>query len=168
MNSEIIDGHLRVWGRLWGVPTLSERVKVSLGKRLRRGLGRCRPSTGAISLNPVLFEEGNEAIMVEIVCHEAAHMAAHILHGKRIKPHGSEWKRLIQMAGYAPRARLPAGEVKGLALGRPPSRYEYFHTCEDCRTVFRSSRTDHRWRCRKCYSGGKGGKLEVVRKSLKR
>lgn len=131
---------------------------------MKRSLGRCYPATGVIALNPALLDAVNGAVAVEVLCHEAAHLAATILGGKHVKPHGPEWRALMAAAGYRARVRFPAGEVKGLATtrGRTP-KYEYLHRCRECSTTFRTFTTNRRWRCRSCFTAGREGKLAVKR-----
>ena len=105
------------WGAIWSVPDLPSRVRISFNRRLTRSLGRCTPRTGSIRLNPRLLHAG-PGVLREVVCHEAAHAAAWILHGGAARAHGREWKELMRRAGYAPRARwkeAKASAVLGLA-----------------------------------------------------
>jgi len=152
------------WGRLWGVADLAQRVRVERSARLSASLGLCYPLKGRIALNPVLFKPANRALLIEVLCHEAAHMAARLLARRRIKPHGPEWRRLMRMAGYEPRVRIAPHAVFGYKrVNKRRAHYLYRHTCTECGARFTARRTDHRWRCAACYDGGSGGMLKVVR-----
>lgn len=109
------------WAAIWGVPDLPSRVRIVFSQRLRRALGRCSPRTGSIRLNPGLLDAAPEALR-EVVCHEAAHAAVWLLHGRSARPHGREWKDLMRRAGYEPRVRWAAGHpsrgLGGPSLGR--------------------------------------------------
>ena len=93
------------WSRVWSLPALSERARFEPGRRLRTSLGRCHPSTGSIRLHPALLDEP-EALLREVACHEAAHVAVFMQHGSAARPHGREWAALMVAAGYEPRARM--------------------------------------------------------------
>jgi alpha-beta hydrolase superfamily lysophospholipase len=98
------DAWLAGWGALWGVTDLRARVRITFSRRLTRSFGRCTPRTGSIRLNPALLRAG-PGVLREVVCHEAAHAAAWVLHGGTARAHGREWKELMRRAGYEPRAR---------------------------------------------------------------
>jgi len=104
--AETFQTWIRDWSSLWHTPDLPSQVHITFSPRLRASLGRCSPRTGSIRLNPGLLE-ADPAILREVVCHEAAHVAAWLLHGRRARPHGREWKDLMRAAGYEPRARWP-------------------------------------------------------------
>jgi len=83
---------------------------------MTRSLGRCYPDRRLIRIARFVLEE-SEDLFQEVLCHEAAHVAAYHLHGQTIRPHGREWKALIQMAGYPPSVRY-----KGVPLSKVPLR----------------------------------------------
>lgn len=157
---DLLDG----WGRLWGVPDLSGRGSVLFSARMTRKLGSCSPSRRRIALNGVLEAAENGALAEEVLCHEAAHLAAYILHGGAIRPHGAEWKALMRQAGREPRVRFAADCVKGLKKSPRRRKYSYHHVCGDCGGAFVTARTDHRWRCGVCYRKGLAGILAVTRR----
>jgi predicted SprT family Zn-dependent metalloprotease len=162
MNVPPIDAWLARWAAVWGIGDLSGRVRVEPGRRLRRSLGRCRPGSGQITVLPALFEPENAELLREVVCHEAAHAAAHILHGN-VQPHGREWKDLMIAAGYEPKARMDPRRLPGglLARMRPTTRYR--HTCTICGAWRMAGRRVQDWRCRRCRQRGLEGRLRVVR-----
>jgi SprT protein len=167
MGQDEIRSLIETWGCLWGVADLWERVTVSVGTRLKRTLGVCEPARGRVRLNAVLFREENRGLLVETLCHEAAHAAAHHLHGRRVRPHGAQWRALVGAAGFVPRARIPADEIHGRDPARKPAPYLYRHVCRDCRAVHLARRTDHRWRCRACRTQGRDGRFEVTRQQAR-
>ncbi len=105
MNHEQVTTWLAEWARTWSLPTLAERARLETSSRLRTSLGRCYPSTGRIRIHPALLEEPEE-LLREVVCHEAAHVAVYLRHGKHTRPHGPEWVELMTAAGFAPRVRM--------------------------------------------------------------
>ena len=120
--SRELDCLLRHWGESWGISSLDAQLQVETSKRMSRSLGRCYPDKGRIRLNTALLLESNGKLLREILCHEAAHMAAHLLHPKRCKPHGPQWRQLVEKAGYLPRVRIPREEVHGLPAGNKRSK----------------------------------------------
>ena len=114
------------WARLWRTPDLTQHVRISLSCRLRKALGRVRPQSGIITLNANLASRPR-SLLLEVLCHEAAHVAAYLLHGSRAKPHSPHWRTLVRAAGYQasavlncrslpqspPSARLRVGSILG-------------------------------------------------------
>jgi len=110
----------RRWEELWGLPGLTDSVTVELSTRFRTSLGLCRPIQGRIRLAADLWN-GDAGLLEEVFCHELAHVAVHRLHGRRVRPHGPEWKRLMMNAGYEPRVRILEGDPRLPARFRGPS-----------------------------------------------
>jgi SprT protein len=150
---------LLTWSAAWGVPELPSRVRISFSQRLQRSLGRCSPSTGWIRLNPGLLDGAPEALR-EVVCHEAAHVAAWLLHGRRARAHGSEWKDLMRLAGYAPRVRWAESSVPESVRVRR-SAVVYVHSCPVCSAHWVARRSVPAWRCGTCRDAGRAGRLTV-------
>jgi hypothetical protein len=86
---------------LWGAAELAAEIKVEISSRMTRSLGRCYADRKLIRIARFVAEESDE-LFEEVLCHEAAHVAAYHLHGRSIRPHGREWKTLVQAAGYEP------------------------------------------------------------------
>lgn len=107
------------WCATWGVPELSRRVRIDVSGRFVSSLGRAYYRSTSIKLHAQLLEDGRESLLLEVLCHEAAHLAAHAIHGERIMPHGREWRTIFAAAGYAPRATVPNEEA---ALVMPERR----------------------------------------------
>jgi len=156
----LIDG----WGERWGLPGLAARVTVETSPRMRRMLGSCDPARGRVKLNLLLFHEDNRDLLLETLCHEVAHAAAYRIHGRRVRPHGREWRALLTAAGFPPRARIPVAEIGGALPPRRRAPYLYRHVCRDCARVFTARRTDRRWRCRPCSEAGRSGLFTVLRR----
>jgi len=147
--------------RAWGLPGLAREVRVEYSRRLRRSLALCYEDRLLIRLHVALARPANAELLREIVCHEAAHIAARTLHGRDVPPHGSEWAALVDRMGYLPRLdfRTPA-ERRGRDGRRlPPVVFE--HACESCRVARVSSTPDRRWRCARCISLGRSGRLSI-------
>lgn len=150
------------WGRIWRVPSICAGLEISFSARMRSKLGSCHAHRRKITLNLLLARPENAEVAREVLCHEAAHLAAYDLFGRRAKPHGPEWKALMRSASFEPRVRFDPASVAGLALRRKSS-FTYHHVCRDCGARFVSGRTDRRWRCRFCYVKTGGGRFHVTR-----
>jgi predicted SprT family Zn-dependent metalloprotease len=150
------------WGALWGVPDLESGISVTFSGRLKKSLGRCRPSLGRITLRSDLQNE-NSSRLVEVLCHEAAHVAAYKLFGSAAAPHGPEWRSLVTQAGFEPHVRTagPSAEQRAPSEGPPTLAYE--HRCPVCHTVRYARRPVSRWRCAECLDTGLPGELVITR-----
>lgn len=142
---------LRRWGALWGVPELADRVHVKYSARLRGSAGRCRPSSGRISLSATYLWTHPEELLPAL-CREAAHVAVWLRYGTTARRHGDEWRALVVAAGYSPLRFRPA----------PMSRERFLHHCPECRYVYRDWSRVSRWACPLCGDGGRRVVLRVV------
>jgi SprT protein len=154
---------LKDWARVWRLPRLPRQIRIEFSHRLRSALGRCHARQGLIRLNGILLLPENRQLLIETLCHEAAHVAAHQLHGARIKPHGAEWRALHRAAGLEPRATIPAHGVFGLKPGKRRGVVFEYH-CPVCEVVSRARVRNSRYRCRACLKAGRPGVLTVVRR----
>ncbi len=113
------------WCAVWGLSRLARETDVQFADDLGMALGRCDPRSGRIVLNGVLLAPENERLLAETLCHEAAHIVAHLRYGPRIAEHGPEWQEYMTKAGFQPRPVIPIGEVAGLAAtaGAGPGRH---------------------------------------------
>ena len=153
---DALSGSLGLWKLRPGVL----RARIEFSPRLRTSLGVCYPERRLIRLHPILAEREHAELLREVVCHEAAHIAAEINAGGRVRPHGPEWKALVRQSGYEPRRAIP---VPGFRAGqRPPAATVYEHRCPVCQTVRRSSRSQPRWKCADCVEAGLSGDLVIT------
>jgi len=160
MDVERLNPWFEEWARAWRVPALPDRLHVRPGPRLRRSLGRCHPASGTIRLHPELFE-APENLLKEVLCHEAAHVAAHLRHGPTVRPHGPEWAGLMREAGYEPRVRMDPANLPALLQRSIRPRVLFRHLCRTCGANRMARRAVHRWRCRACTEAGLAGRLEI-------
>jgi predicted SprT family Zn-dependent metalloprotease len=154
---------LSAWAVAWGLPELPYRVRIAFSGRLQSSLGRCSPRDGLIRLNPGLLD-GAPAALREVVCHEAAHVATWLLHGRRAQAHGREWKDLMRLAGYEPRVRWSEAAVPPAVRDRRRPTVVYVHSCPVCRAQWIARRTSKAWRCATCRSAGRDGRLTVQKR----
>ena len=164
LDAAVYEQWLSSWAEVWGVPELPFRVRISFSGRLQSTLGRCSPRDGLIRLNPGLLDGAPETPR-EVVCHEAAHVAAWLLHGRRARAHGAEWKDLMRSAGYEPRVRWAEGTVPASVRERRRPVVVYVHTCPVCRADWVARRTSSAWRCATCRDAGRDGRLTVSRRA---
>jgi len=148
--------------RAWSVPALLSTVHISISPRMTRTLARAFPRTGEIRLSAPVVQSGSPELIREVLCHEAAHIAAHLKYGRGIRPHGTEWRDLVRLAGFEPRVRLasPAG-LAPVPVRRRPLVFQ--HRCASCGSLFLSRTTNRRWRCASCVRAGRDGRFVVTR-----
>ena len=154
-------GKAEGWAELWGLPDLTRSVTVEFSRRFRSSLGLCRPVRGRIRLAAHL-QEGNDALLEEVLCHELAHVAVYRLHGRKARPHGREWKMLLTRAGFKPRVRFP-GEEANFPSRPEKSRARWNHHCPVCHVRRLAGRPVKEWRCARCFKAGLPGKLVITR-----
>lgn len=156
---------IRKWAAVWGLPGLEGAVAVSFDARIRRSLGRCAPEQGRITLHPAL-RGAPRARLAEVLCHEAAHVAAFVLYGPLAKPHGPEWAQLVTRAGFSPTTRATAlAPPVAKAVSSKRSRVQYEHRCSVCQAVRWALRPVPQWRCAECVDAGLSGEMVIERRS---
>ncbi len=164
MKAEIADplaphrDRLAEWATSWGVSGLEQRLAITFSGRFRSSLGRCAPARGEIRLASYLLT-GPTELLLEALCHEAAHAAAYSLHGGRVRPHGPEWRELMRTANYEPRARVPAS----LLPEHFPASARWSHRCPVCQASRVAHRKMTRWRCASCRRLGLRGELVIAK-----
>jgi predicted SprT family Zn-dependent metalloprotease len=104
----------RDWCVLWGLARLARDTTIEFTGSLNDALGQCDLRAGRITLNAVLLHSANEGLLHETLCHEAAHLVAHVRYGVGIAEHGPEWQQFMRRAGFPPRAVIPRSRVTGL------------------------------------------------------
>jgi predicted SprT family Zn-dependent metalloprotease len=154
------------WARelspLWGVPDLLRSVRVELSHRMRSSLGGFYPRERLIRIADVLLEAPPH-LLREVLCHEAAHAAVHVLHGDRGRSHGREWRALMRAAGLDPRIRIPREELRLAAQRAARKRWVWRHRCPVCRADRLAGRPVRAWRCGSCLAAGRDGGLVITR-----
>ena len=113
---------LATWATLWSCPGLDQRITISFSTRLRSSLGRCTPARNDLRIAAFLLD-APESLLKEVLCHEAAHIAVYELYGRSAKAHGTEWRELMQLAGFKPRVRIPDNELDSIPKLCSPFAY---------------------------------------------
>ena len=83
--------------RAWNVPRHALDVELAVNPRLTRAIARFRRDKHIIELGPGFFRLRSRRAAV--LCHELAHAAVDYVHGPKAKPHGPEWRHLVEMIG---------------------------------------------------------------------
>jgi predicted SprT family Zn-dependent metalloprotease len=150
-----------VWASLWQVPELAAApVRVSVSRSMHHSLGRWLPARCEIRVS--ILALCSTAVVVEVLCHEAAHVAVFLRHGSKSRPHGPEWRALMQEAGFGARTRIPLPSAAAPAQRISKARV-YEHRCPICQSVSYARRPMPRLRCTTCCAAGLDGILEIVR-----
>lgn len=124
------------------------------------GMYRVRNGERVIRYNPFIFNRYFDDNLAQTVPHEVAHYVADMVYGFRnIRPHGQEWKQIMQFFGADTRATSQY-DLEGL----PMRRYRQFRYRCQCRqhglTARRHNRIERnqaQYFCKQC-----GGRLMFV------
>ena len=112
--------------------------------------GQAHYGRGGLRFNAVLYRENRHAYLVEVVPHEMAHwLVHHLSDGHRARPHGREWRTVMQrLFGLEPRV------THAFDTGRAsPAPFRYVCHCrEHAFTARRHSLASggRGYRCRHC------------------
>lgn len=154
---------IRQWSAAWETPELPDLIRVAFSSRLRSSLGRCEPVHGLVRLNARLLGH-SRGLLEEVLCHEAAHIAVHILYRDRRHPHGREWRDLMAAAGFEPRVRV---KVEWGDRNRQPE-FVYLHCCPVCQASRAARRPVRQWHCAACSAAGLDGHLVITKQPVSR
>jgi SprT protein len=121
------------------------------------GMFRLRRDEAVIRYNPWIFARWYDEHLAHTVPHEVAHYVVTRLHrGRRVRPHGPEWRAVMQDFGVPPRVTCshdPA-EIADLPQRRM-QRYDYACGCSHHRLSAvrhnRVARGQATYRCRRCH-----------------
>lgn len=143
----------RILAQKVGARRTSDRVSVSWNPRLQTTAGTAEYVTSRIDLNPKLRSIGPEAID-RILRHELAHLVANErAAGRRIQPHGIEWKKACADLG------IPGEKAShSLPLRTRKRLPNYAYRCPNCEEVVfrvrRMARYSACYACCKAYNSG--------------
>lgn len=152
---EVVDEtvrYLELAGRELGHVFTVPAIRFDLSGR-SAGMYRVRRGEKEIRYNPWLFARDFVGHIRTTVPHEAAHCVVHGLHGgRRVRPHGREWREIMRIFGAEARA-CGGYSLEGVPL-RHMRRYDYACPCRSHRLGalrhkrVQTSRT--RYFCRYC------------------
>lgn len=89
------------YGRTFARPEVRYNIRNTNG-------GEAWIGKNLIRLNLTLLVENQEEFLARTVPHEVAHLVAHFVYdakphnGKKVRPHGSEWREVMGVLGLAP------------------------------------------------------------------
>lgn len=147
---------IRRLARKWRVPSLVDTT-VEWSHRLTRSLGLAFPERMLIRLDVRLRDPRYASTLQEVLCHELAHLAVYVLHGRDAAMHGLEWRRLIEVAGNEPRMGIHIPEL----VSRNSAFVRYEHFCPKCHAKRFAKRRQTTWRCVACRRLGLEGLLII-------
>ena len=104
-----------------------------------------------IRYNPILLQHNRHDFLQQTLPHEVAHLIARTLHGKCIRPHGDEWKTVMQFFG-ADTLRCHTYATEDIPV-RKLRRFPYACGCQQHQlTTIRHNRIKKglTYRCRQC------------------
>ena len=138
-----------------GLKALAGRLRVGWNKRLRTSAGRGWPGEALIELNPRIIGFGLEQVH-QTLWHELAHLVAYERHGRKIEPHGVEWRQACCDLG------IPNEDVRhDLPLPRRRQRRKYVYVCPKCFARYaRVRRLDRESACLECCRAHAGGQYD--------
>lgn len=104
-----------------------------------------------LRFNPHLYQENREDFLRQTVAHEVAHLIARELFGRRIQPHGEEWRSIMRGVFELSPQRCHSYAVSRRSVTR------YLYNCQCPEQVFPFSGQRHalvgkgrRYFCRRC------------------
>ncbi len=136
-------------------------MALSVSTRMFRSLGRCAPSKLEVRVANFVVD-GPTELLEEVLCHESAHAAAFELHGPQVRPHGREWRELMEKAGFPARLHIPLPDSMARRVGRR-SGAVWEHRCRECGATRLARRPVRQWHCLVCHRAGLSSAIEIRR-----
>lgn len=126
--------------------------RIELSNRMTSSAGRCYPDTGLIRLATLYHRDHGIDETLLVLKHEVAHWAARWRYGRRIAPHGPEFRETAHELDQRITVTCPP-----FAHRERAQRQAWLMTCPRCRRLYRRRRRD-KVACRACcdtYAGGR-------------
>jgi predicted SprT family Zn-dependent metalloprotease len=151
---------LRQWATRWRVPDLLDGVTFRQNARLRTTIARWVIKSNTLEVGERFFDLRFDHR--EILCHELAHAAAVIMHGRAVRPHGPGWRELVRSAGYEPKTYYIIDRTTHNCREEVRTPLIYEHRCPVCHAVRFGRKAVTNWRCIECIGAGLPGYLTVT------
>ena len=144
LRDEELESKAGAWLEQLGMPGARKLLRVEWNARLRSTAGYAHYPQWRIELNPRLRDF--EGQVERTLKHELAHLIAYHRNGRRIDPHGMEWRMACADLGIADeRARHT------LPLPRKEVERKLIYVCPSCQQVARRVKRFRRpTACKKC------------------
>jgi predicted SprT family Zn-dependent metalloprotease len=127
---------------------------VELSTRMTSSAGRCYPDTGEIKLASLYHRDHGLDATLMVLKHELAHWAARWRYGRRIAPHGREFRAVAHELDPRITITCPPFAAKERA-----QRRTWLMQCPRCRKRYTRGRRD-KVACRNCCENYAGGKYD--------
>jgi predicted SprT family Zn-dependent metalloprotease len=152
------------WGQLWKTPNIENRIQVVFDPRLSRSLGCSDTRKKIIRLN-VGLKNVRRKELLEVVCHEAAHIAVVEIYGNVVRPHGFEWQHLMRLAGFAPTTSIRLKRHQHQVRSAEKRELTFEHRCPVCQMMRLARRAVKGWKCAACIRAGLDGHLIITKRA---
>ena len=142
--------------RAHGADRIARELRVEWNSRLKTAAGRANYCQKLISLNPQLFEHPTE--IDRTLRHELAHILAQFrAGGRRVLPHGAEWRQACCDLGIADEKRC-----HNLPFPAQTHAARFIYRCPNCRQEFpRVRRVRRAVACLSCCRKHNGGEFDA-------
>ncbi|MEM9283702.1 MAG: SprT-like domain-containing protein [Verrucomicrobiota bacterium] len=145
------------YAKEFGLHPLAKRVSVEWNRRMRTAAGRAFYQSHQIELNPklqTLPDDHRDREIFGTFLHELAHLISYArAGGKRIQPHGQEWKLACRDLGIPDEDRC-----HNLDFGTSKMKRRYAYECQACGSIVERVRKLKRpvacYECCRAHSGG--------------
>ncbi|MBL9133918.1 MAG: SprT-like domain-containing protein [Verrucomicrobiaceae bacterium] len=155
VRDETLEEQARVWLEQLGLPGAKKLLRVEWNTRLRSTAGYAHYPHWRIELNPRLREFDGQ--VERTLKHELAHLIAYHRSGRRIEPHGPEWRMACADLG------IPGERARhSLPLPRKEVARKLVYVCPACQHTVRKVRKFRRpSACRDCCNKHAGGDFDA-------
>jgi predicted SprT family Zn-dependent metalloprotease len=127
---------------------------IELSGRMTSSAGRCYPDTGQIRIATLYHRDHGIDATLLVLKHELAHWAARWRYGRRIAPHGREFRMVAKQLDERITVTCPPFAHKERA-----QRRSWRMMCPHCRRTYRRRRRD-KVACRSCCDSYAGGQYD--------
>jgi len=132
--------------------------RVELSNRMTSSAGRCYPDSGVIRIATLYHRDHGMDATLLVLKHELAHWAARWRFGRRIAPHGPEFRDVAEELDQRITVTCPPFAHRERAE-RQTTRPVWYMACPRCSRMYRRRRRD-KVACRFCCDANAGGRYD--------